>query len=116
MQVVFGVNIVALVDGQPKTLNLFELLECFLKHRQEIVTRRSLFELRKARERSQTLEGMAALANIDEIVELIKTSKTPVEARERLTAKLWSPGSVVEKMIEEVRSANTNGLESQSFE
>ena len=83
----------------------------FLKHRQEIVTRRSLFELRKARERSQTLEGMAvALANIDEIVELIKTSKTPVEARERLTAKLWSPGSVVEKMIEEVRSANTSGL------
>ena len=115
MQVVFGVNIVALVDGQPKTLNLFELLECFLKHRQEIVTRRSLFELRKARERSQTLEGMAvALANIDEIVELIKTSKTPVEARERLTTKLWSPGSVVEKMIEEVRSANTSGLESLS--
>ena len=79
MQVVFGVNIVALVDGQPKTLNLFELLECFLKHRQEIVTRRSLFELRKARERSQTLEGMAvALANIDEIVELIKPQKLPL--------------------------------------
>lgn len=106
MQSVFGVNMVALVDGQPRTLNLSELLDCFLKHRREIVTRRSLFELRKARERAQTLEGLAiALANIDEMVDLIKKSKTPQEAREKLLGTLWIPDAIVKKMIEEVDGA-----------
>ena len=111
MQAVFGVNIVALVDGQPKTLNLLEVLESFLKHRREVITRRSLFELRKARERACTLEGLAvALANIDEVVDLIKTSKTPQEAREKITGTLWIPGSVVERMIEGVNGSEREDL------
>jgi len=111
MQAVFGVNIVALVDGLPRTLNLLEVLESFLRHRREVITRRSLFELRKARERACTLEGLAvALANIDEVVDLIKTSKTPAEAREKLTGVRWVPGSVVERMIEGVNGTQRKDL------
>ncbi|MEQ8497717.1 MAG: DNA gyrase subunit A, partial [Gammaproteobacteria bacterium] len=96
MQSVFGINTVALVDGQPKTLNLRELLDCFLRHRREVVTRRTLFELRKARNRAHILEGLAvALANIDPIIELIKASPTPAEAREGLMSRAWAPGLVL---------------------
>ena len=96
LQSVFGINVVALVDGQPKIINLKEMLEAFIRHRREVVTRRTIYLLRKARERAHTLEGFAiALANIDEIIALIKQSATPAEAREALVAKGWSPGSVV---------------------
>ncbi|HAW15055.1 MAG TPA: DNA gyrase subunit A [Cellvibrionales bacterium] len=96
---VFGINIVALVDGQPKILNLKDLLECFIKHRREVVTRRTVYLLRKARERGHILEGWAiALANIDPIIALIKTSPTSAEAKEKLMAKSWPPGSVMEML------------------
>ncbi len=95
LQSVVGINMVALVDGQPKVLNLKEIIEAFLRHRREVVTRRTLFLLRKARERGHVLEGLAvALANIDEIIELIKTSPTAADARERLVAAEWVPGDV----------------------
>jgi len=88
LQVSFGINMVALVDGQPRTLGLKALLEVFIRHRREVVTRRSLYELRKARERGHILEGQAvALSNIDEVIELIKTSPSPAEAKERLLAR-----------------------------
>ena len=96
LQSVFGINTVALVDGQPKILDLKQMLEAFIRHRREVVTRRTIYLLRKARERAHTLEGFAiALANIDEIIALIKKSPTPAEAREALVSKGWSPGSVV---------------------
>lgn len=96
MQSVFGINVVALVDGQPKILNLKQMLEAFVRHRREVVTRRTIYLLRKARERAHTLEGFAiALANIDEIIALIKTSTTPADAREALVARGWDPGSVL---------------------
>ncbi|WP_075178720.1 DNA gyrase subunit A [Neptunomonas phycophila] len=95
MEGVFGINIVALVDGQPKILNLRELIENFIRHRREVVTRRTVFELRKARERGHVLEGLAiALANIDEIIELIRQSPTPAEAKEGLVARAWDLGTV----------------------
>ncbi|HJP35671.1 MAG TPA: DNA gyrase subunit A [Gammaproteobacteria bacterium] len=96
MQNVFGINTVALVDGQPKTLDLKTMLECFVRHRREVVTRRTLFELRKARERAHVLEGLAvALANIDPIIALIKASPTPADARAALLQTAWEPGVVV---------------------
>ena len=96
MQTVFGINTVALVDGQPRTLDLKSLLECFLRHRREVVTRRTLFELRKARDRAHILEGLAvALANIDEVIALIKAAPGPNEARVALTQRGWSPGIVM---------------------
>jgi len=96
LESVFGINCVALVDGQPRTLNLKEMLEAFLRHRREVVTRRTVFLLRKARERGHVLEGLAiALANIDEVIELIRNSPSPAEARERLVARAWEPGSVL---------------------
>lgn len=95
MQNAFGINMVALVDGQPKTLNLREVLDCFLKHRREVVTRRCIFELKKARARAHLLEGLGvALANIDEMIALIKKSATPQDAKEELLAKAWQPGLV----------------------
>ena len=95
LQGVFGINTVALVDGQPRILNLKQLLEAFIKHRREVVTRRTIFELRKARERGHLLEGLAlALANIDPIIALIKRSPTATEARDELIATAWSPGDV----------------------
>ena len=96
LQSVFGINMVALVDGQPKILNLKEMLEAFVRHRREVVTRRTIYLLKKARERAHTLEGFAiALANIDEIIALIKKSPTPADAREALVSKDWAPGTVV---------------------
>lgn len=95
MQTTFGINMVALVDGQPRVLNLKDVLEAFIRHRREVVTRRTIFELRKARARAHILEGLTvALANIDEMIELIKTSASPSEARERMLAKRWQPGLV----------------------
>ncbi len=95
LQVTFGINMVALLDGQPKLLNLKDILEAFIRHRREVVTRRTIFELRKARARAHILEGLTvALANIDEMIELIKTSASPQEARERMLARKWQPGMV----------------------
>ncbi len=99
LQGVFGINTVALVDGQPKILNLRELLDAFVKHRREVVTRRTIYELRKARERGHILEGLAlALANIDPVIELIKKSPTAAEAKERLVATPWAPGDVLDML------------------
>ena len=95
LQTVFGINMVALVDGQPKTLNLKEMLQAFIRHRREVVTRRTVYLLRKARERGHILEGLAvAISNIDEVIELIRQSPTPADAKERLIARGWKPGTV----------------------
>lgn len=100
MQTVFGINMVALVDAQPKLLNLKQILEAFLRHRREVVTRRTIFNLRKARERAHLLEGLAvALSNIDEIIDLIKQAASPAEAKEGLMARGWSPGIVSEMLM-----------------
>ncbi|NIB42066.1 DNA gyrase subunit A [Pseudomaricurvus alkylphenolicus] len=97
LQSVFGINIVALVDGQPKLLNLKDLLEHFVRHRREVVTRRTVYLLRKARERGHILEGLAvAIANIDPVIELIKSSATPADAKEALISKGWPVGDVSE--------------------
>tara|TARA_B100000745_G_scaffold291782_1_gene231937 strand:+ start:3603 stop:6209 length:2607 start_codon:yes stop_codon:yes gene_type:complete len=95
MQTVFGINMVALEDGQPKLFNLKDILASFIRHRREVVTRRSIYELRKAREKAHVLEGLAiALANIDPIIELIRRSPTPAEAKEKLVAQGWELGNV----------------------
>ena len=95
LQSVFGINMVALVDGQPRVLNLKEILEAFIRHRREVVTRRTVYLLRKARERGHILEGLAiALSNIDPVIELIKASPSAAEAREKLLARGWPPGEV----------------------
>ncbi|BBP43592.1 DNA gyrase subunit A [Thiosulfativibrio zosterae] len=97
MQTVFGINMVALIDGQPKLLNLKEVLTAFIKHRREVVTRRTIYELRKAREKAHLLEGLAlALTNIDEMIELIKASPSPVVAKERMLERQWPIGKVTE--------------------
>ncbi len=94
---VFGINMVALVDNQPRVLNLKQILEAFIRHRREVVTRRTLFELRKARDRAHILEGLAvALANIDPVIELIKQAESPTKAKRELIERVWSPGVVVE--------------------
>lgn len=95
MQSVFGINMVALVDGQPKILNLKDILKAFIRHRREVVTRRTVFLLRKARERGHILEGLAiALSNIDPIIAMIKASPSSAEAKEKLLAQAWEPGDV----------------------
>ena len=95
LQSVVGINMVALVDGQPRTLNLLQMIEAFVRHRREVVTRRTMYLLRKARERGHVLEGLAiALANIDDVIELIKTSPTPADAKAGLIANPWQPGDV----------------------
>ena len=99
MQAVFGINIVALVDGQPRLLDLRELIEAFIRHRREVVTRRTIFDLRKARERAHILEGLAvALANIDPIIALIKAAPSPAEAKAGLVAQAWEPGIVLQML------------------
>jgi len=99
MQSVFGINMVALVDGQPRLLDIKELLAAFIRHRREVVTRRTVFELRKARERAHILEGLAvALANIDEVIALIKGSPNRAEAKEALMTRAWEPGLVTEML------------------
>jgi DNA gyrase subunit A len=99
LQTVFGINMVALDNNQPKIFNLKETLEAFILHRREVVTRRTVFELRKARDRAHTLEGLAiALANIDPVIELIKASQSPAEAKKQLVAQGWQLGDVAEML------------------
>ena len=107
MQSVFGINMVALHEGQPKLMNLKQVLEAFLAHRREVVARRTIFDLRKARDRAHVLEGQAvALANIDEVIALIKASQSPAEAKEGLIARPWQPGSVT-GMLERAGETDT---------
>jgi DNA gyrase subunit A len=107
MQSVFGINMVALHNGQPQLMNLKQVLEAFLAHRREVVTRRTIFDLRKARDRAHVLEGQTvALANIDEVIELIKASPSPAEARDALVAKSWAPGAVTD-MLERAGKTDT---------
>ncbi|MFT5594225.1 MAG: DNA gyrase subunit A [Oceanicoccus sp.] len=99
LQTVFGINAVALVDGQPKILNLKDMLEAFVRHRREVVTRRTIFELRKARERGHILEGLTvALSNIDPVIATIKASPGAAEAKEKLISTPWEPGDVLEML------------------
>jgi DNA gyrase subunit A len=99
MEQVFGINMVALVDGQPRLLSLKEMLEAFLRHRREVVTRRTVHDLRKARERAHVLEGLAiALANIDDIIAAIKASPSPAEAKAALVGRAWASGAVPEML------------------
>ncbi|MFO1346681.1 MAG: DNA gyrase subunit A [Rhodocyclaceae bacterium] len=99
LQDTFGMNMVALVDGQPRLLNLRQMIECFLAHRREVITRRTVFELRKAREKAHTQEGLAvALDNVDEIIALIKAAPTPADAKRGLMGKLWTSPTVTEML------------------
>ena len=99
LETVFGINMVALVDGQPRLLSLKEMLEAFIRHRREVVTRRTVFDLAKARDRAHLLEGLAvALANIDEVIALIKASPTPAEAKVGLLGRVWLSGAVPEML------------------
>ncbi len=99
LQTVFGINMVALEDGQPRLMNLLQILQAFLKHRREVVTRRTVYDLRKARERAHILEGLAvALANIDEVIALIKSSPTPADAKRALVERVWRPGVVTDML------------------
>lgn len=99
LQDTFGMNMVALVDGKPRLLNLKQMLECFLAHRREVVTRRTIFELRKARDRGHVLEGLAvALSNVDEIIALIKAAPTPADAKVELMGRVWR-SQLVEEML-----------------
>jgi len=99
LQDTFGMNMVALVDGQPRLLNLKQMLECFLAHRREVLNRRTVYELRKAREKAHTQEGLAvALDNVDEIIALIKAAPTPADARRELMARMWVSATVTEML------------------
>ncbi|NUZ07094.1 DNA gyrase subunit A [Piscinibacter koreensis] len=110
LQDTFGINMVALIDGQPRLCNLKDLIEVFLEHRREVVTRRTVFELRKARERGHVLEGLAvALANIDEFIATIKASPTPPVAKTALMSKSWD-SSLVREMLERVGADTPGGL------
>ncbi|SNX61395.1 DNA gyrase subunit A [Nitrosomonas ureae] len=107
MQDTFGMNMVALLDGQPRLLNLKQILDAFLRHRREVVTRRTVFELKKARERGHLLEGLAvALSNVDEIIALIKAAPTPADAKEALMAKAWHSQLVEEMLTRAMADAN----------
>ena len=107
METVFGINMVALQDGQPKLMSLKEMLEAFIRHRREVVTRRTIYDLAKARERAHILEGLAvALANIDAVIALIKAAASPPEARTALLARAWPPG-VVTALLERAGSIST---------
>ena len=111
LQDTFGINMVALIDGQPKLCNIKQLLEIFLEHRREVVTRRTVYELRKARERGHVLEGLAvALANIDEFIRIIKESPTPPMARTALMAQSWD-SSLVREMLSRAEGETPGGRE-----
>jgi DNA gyrase subunit A len=113
LQNVFGINMVALLDGRPRCLNLKEILTAFIDHRREVVTRRTLFDLKKARDRAHILEGLAvALANIDAIIELIRAAATPAEAKIGLQARYWAPGVVAEMLARaDADRSRPDGLE-----
>jgi DNA gyrase subunit A len=107
METVFGINMVALQDGQPRLLSLKEILEAFIRHRREVVTRRTIHDLKKARERAHVLEGLAvALANIDAIIAVIKAAPAPPAAREALQARAW-PAGIVPELLERAGSVST---------
>ncbi|SAK44748.1 DNA gyrase subunit A [Caballeronia catudaia] len=109
LQDTFGMNMVALVDGQPKLLNLKEMIECFLSHRREVLTRRTVYELRKARDRGHVLEGLAvALANIDDFIAIIKAAPTPPIAKQELMAKPWD-SSLVREMLTRAETEASGG-------
>ena len=113
MQSVFGINTVALVNGQPRLLNLKDLLEAFIRHRREVVTRRSIYDLRESRNRAHVLEGLAvALDNIDEMIALIKASKDPAEAKAKMMARAWK-AALVTQMLErsDVNLTRPQGLD-----
>ena len=111
LQDTFGMNMVALVNGQPKLLNLKQMLECFLSHRREVVTRRTVFELRKARERGHMLEGLAvALANIDDFIAIIKAAPTPPVAKVELMGRAWD-SSLVREMLNRTELGASGGIE-----
>ena len=108
LQTVFGINMVALHEGQPKLLNLKQVIEAFVAHRREVVTRRTIYDLNKARDRAHILEGQAvALSNIDAVIKLIKSSPTPAQARESLMKVVWKPGAV-SKMLKKAGSTITS--------
>jgi DNA gyrase subunit A len=112
METVFGINMVALQDGQPKLLGLREMLDAFLRHRREIITRRTIYDLAKARERAHIIEGLAiALANIDDVIALIRAAQSPAEARDALLARTW-PAGIVPQLLERAGAISTrpNGL------
>jgi DNA gyrase subunit A len=115
LQTVFGINTVALLNNQPRLFNLRELIQEFIKHRREVVTRRTIYNLRKARNRAHTLEGLAiALSNIDEMIALIKNSATPAVAKEQLLAKAWDSGVVSEMILKAgAVSSKPNGLDAE---
>ena len=111
MQVVFGINMVALTEGQPRVMGLKYILEAFLRHRREIVTRRTVYEMRRARERAHILEGLAvALANIDTVIDLIKKSQGPAEAKNALVSRAWEPGTVALMLRSAADSSRLEGL------
>lgn len=115
LESVVGINMVALAKGQPKLHNLRDVLEAFLSHRREVVTRRTVYELRKARERAHVLEGLAiALANIDEMITLIKTASEPAQAKAALVERSWPPGSGVTEMLQRTgaEASKPEGLDS----
>lgn len=116
MQDTFGMNMVALIDGQPRLMNLKQILEAFLRHRREVVTRRTVFELKKARERGHLLEGLAvALSNVDEIIALIKAAPTPADAKIALLARTWRSQLVAEMLSRAIADSNAlrpDGLDS----
>lgn len=111
LQCVFGINFVALVDNQPKLLNLHQILACFIKHRRQVVSRRTEYELRKARERAHILEGLGvSLVNIDPVIALIKAAKTPLEAKTALVEHVWAPGQVAD-MLSQAGAMNTRPID-----
>ena len=123
LQDTFGINMVAIVEGRPRLLNLKEVLGCFLAHRREVITRRTVFELRKARERGHILEGLAvALSNVDEIIALIKAAPTPADAKRGLMARTWR-SALVEEMLQRASADSSRpdglgaefGLSSQGY-
>ena len=106
LQDTFGMNMVALVDGQPKLLDLKAIVGAFISHRREVVTRRTVYDLRKARERGHILEGLAvALSNVDEVIELIKRAAAPADAKRELMARPW-PSQLVAQMLERVAAGD----------
>ncbi len=114
METVFGINMVALADGQPKLMSLRDMLEAFLRHRREVVTRRTIYQLRRARERAHILEGLAvALANIDEIIALIRAAGSPAEAKSALLARSWGGGSVAQMLERAGGAARPEGLSAE---
>jgi DNA gyrase subunit A len=116
MQSVFGINMVALHEGQPKLMNLKQVLEAFLSHRREVVTRRTIFDLRKARDRAHVLEGQAvALSNIDAVIDLIKKSPTPADAKEALVSTGWEPGAVTGMLGRAARTDTRPDLLGEGF-